>query len=74
IEKAIRDNDIHLTRGAPGRRQASVARLDTAQRDSGTRYTREMEVSAEHAKGREDSQHTPTCLLYTNPIPRDNTI
>jgi hypothetical protein len=32
IEKAIRDNDIHLTRGAHGRRQASVAALDSTAR------------------------------------------
>lgn len=60
IEKAIRDNDIHLTRGAHGRRQASVAALDSALRDSGTGYSGEMEVSAEQAKGREDSEDTPT--------------
>ena len=60
IEKAIRDNDIHLTRGAHGRRQASVAALDSSLRESGTGYSGEMEVSAEQAKGREDSEDTPT--------------
>ncbi|MFU0948670.1 hypothetical protein ACM26Q_23575 [Kluyvera ascorbata] len=60
IEKAIRDNDIHLTRGAHGRRQASVVALDSALRDSGTGYSGEMEVSAEQAKSREDSEDTPT--------------
>lgn len=56
IEKTIRDNDIHLTRGAHNRRQASVAALDSALRDSGTGYSGEMEVSAEQAKGRDDNE------------------
>ncbi|MCK6990144.1 hypothetical protein [Enterobacter asburiae] len=60
IEKGIRDNDIHLTRGAHGRRQASVAALDSALLESGTGYSGEMEVSAEQAKGREDSEDVPT--------------
>ncbi|HFV9294913.1 TPA: hypothetical protein ACIAIE_004804 [Serratia fonticola] len=55
IEKAIRDNDIHLTRGAHNRRQASVAALDSSLRESGTGYSGEMEVSAEQAKGRDDN-------------------
>ncbi|EAA8413880.1 hypothetical protein HU47_15095 [Salmonella enterica subsp. enterica serovar Abaetetuba] len=60
IEKTIRDNDVHLTRNAHNLRQASVAALDSALRDSGTGYSGEMEVSAEQAKGREDSEDTPT--------------
>ncbi|OKP23339.1 hypothetical protein [Serratia fonticola] len=55
IEKTIRDNDIHLTRGAHNRRQASVAALDSSLRESGTGYSGEMEVSAEQAKGRDDN-------------------
>ena len=55
IEKAIRDNDIHLTRGVHGRRQASVAALDSALRESGTGYSGEMEVSAEQARCRDES-------------------
>lgn len=55
IEKAIRDNDIHLTRGAHNRRQASVAALDSTLRESGTGYSGEMEVSAEQARGRDES-------------------
>ncbi|EAT6369374.1 hypothetical protein E5458_07690 [Salmonella enterica] len=56
IEKTIRDNDIHLTRGAHNRRQASVAALDSSLRESGNGYSGEMEVSAEQAKGRDDNQ------------------
>lgn len=55
IEKTIRDNDIHLTRGAHNRRQASVAALDSSLRESGTGYSGEMEISAEQAKGRDDN-------------------
>ena len=55
IEKTIRDNDIHMTRGAHNRRQASVAALDSSLRESGTGYSGEMEVSAEQAKGRDDN-------------------
>lgn len=58
IEKAIRDNDIHLTRGAHGRRQASVAALDSALRDSGTGYDGDMEFSVEQARGRDESDET----------------
>lgn len=60
IEKTIRDNDIHLTRGAHGRRQASLAALDNSLRESGTGYSGEMEVSTEQAKGRDDNEDTPT--------------
>lgn len=60
IEKTIRDNDIHLTRGAHGRRQASLAALDSSLRESGTGYSGEMEVSVEQAKGRDDHDDTPT--------------
>ncbi|WP_291969469.1 hypothetical protein [Candidatus Symbiopectobacterium sp.] len=60
IEKTIRDNDIHLTRGAHGRRQASLAALDTSLRESGTGYSGEMEVSAEQAKGRDENDDAPT--------------
>lgn len=55
IEKTIRDNDIHLTRGAHGRRQASVAALDSSLRESGTGYSGEMEISVEQAKSRDDN-------------------
>jgi hypothetical protein len=55
IEKTIRDNDVHLTRGAHGRRQASVAALDSSLRESGTGYSGEMEVSVEQAKSRDDN-------------------
>lgn len=60
IEKTLRDNDIHLTRGAHGRRQASLAALDTSLRESGTGYSGEMEVSAEQAKGRDENDDAPT--------------
>ena len=56
IEKTIRDNDNHLTRGAHNRRQASVAALDNSLLESGTGYSGEMEVSAEQAKGRDDNE------------------
>ena len=55
IEKTIRDNDDHLTRSSHGRRQASVAALDSSLRESGTGYDGEMEFSAEQAKGRDDN-------------------
>lgn len=51
IEKTIRDNDGHLTRGAHNRRQASVAALDNTLRESGIGYEGDMEFSAEQAKG-----------------------
>jgi len=60
IEKTIRDNDIHLTRGAHGRRQASVAALDGKLREGDTGYSGEMEVSAEQTKGRDDNEDTQT--------------
>lgn len=60
IEKTIRDNDVHLTRNAHNRRQASVAALDSTLRESGTGYTGEMEVSVEQAKGRDDHDDSPT--------------
>jgi len=60
IEKTIRDNDVHLTRNAHNRRQASVAALDSTLRESGTGYTGEMEFSAEQAKGRDDNDDSPT--------------
>ena len=60
IEKTIRDNDDHLTRNAHNRRQASVAALDTSLRESGIGYEGEMEFSAEQAKGRDETDDTPT--------------
>ncbi|HHZ9505478.1 hypothetical protein [Citrobacter portucalensis] len=60
IEKTIRDNDDHLTRNAHDRRQASVAALDNSLRQSGTGYDGEMEFSAEQAKGRDETDDTPT--------------
>lgn len=60
IEKTIRDNDDHLTRNAHNRRQASVAALDTSLRESGIGYDGEMEFSAEQAKGRDETEDTPT--------------
>lgn len=60
IEKTIRDNDDHLTRNAHDRRQASVAALDTSLRESGIGYDGEMEFSAEQAKGRDETDDTPT--------------
>ncbi|HIB9044498.1 hypothetical protein [Atlantibacter hermannii] len=60
IEKTIRDNDDHLTRNAHNRRQASVAALDTSLRESGIGYDGEMEFSAEQAKGRDETDDTPT--------------
>ncbi|QXB19805.1 hypothetical protein [Lelliottia amnigena] len=55
IEKTIRDNDNHLTRNSHGRRQASVAALDSSLSESGIGYGGEMEFSAEQAKGRDDN-------------------
>jgi len=60
IEKTIRDNDDHLTSNAHNRRQASVAALDTSLRESGIGYDGEMEFSAEQAKGRDETDDTPT--------------
>ncbi|QLU14942.1 hypothetical protein [Citrobacter freundii] len=60
IEKTIRDNDDHLTRNAHNRRQASVAALDNSLRESGIGYDGEMEFSAEQAKGRDETDDTPT--------------
>lgn len=60
IEKTIRDNDGHLTRGAHNLRQASIMALDNSLRESGTGYDGEMEFSVEQAKGREDNEDTPT--------------
>lgn len=60
IEKTIRDNDDHLTRNAHNRRLASVAALDTSLRESGIGYEGEMEFSAEQAKGRDETDDTPT--------------
>ena len=60
IEKTIRDNDDHLTRNAHNRRQASIAALDTSLRESGIGYDGEMEFSAEQAKGRDETDDTPT--------------
>lgn len=59
IEKALHDNDEHLTRNAHGRRQASVAAMDSALRQSGTGYNGDMEFSAEQTKGREDNEDAP---------------
>lgn len=60
IEKTIRDNDGHLTRGAHNLRQASIMALDNSLRESGTGYDGEMEFSVEQAKGREDNDDTST--------------
>jgi len=60
IEKAIRDNDDHLTRGAHNMRQASLAALDRTLSENGTGYAGEMEFSVEQAKSREDNEDTPT--------------
>lgn len=59
IEKALRDNDEHLTRNSHGRRQASVAAMDSTLRDSGTGYNGDMEFSVEQTKGREDNDDIP---------------
>lgn len=59
IEKAIRDNDDHLTRGAHNMRQASLAALDKTLSENGTGYAGEMEFSVEQAKGREDNDDAP---------------
>lgn len=59
IEKALRDNDEHLTRNSHGRRQASVAAMDSTLRDSGTGYNGDMGFSVEQTKGREDNDDTP---------------
>lgn len=59
IEKALRDNDEHLTRNSHGRRQASVAAMDSTLRDSGTGYNGDMEFSVEQTKSREDNDDTP---------------
>ncbi|HFP9395745.1 TPA: hypothetical protein ACHOZE_004444 [Raoultella ornithinolytica] len=60
IEKTIRDNDGHLTRGAHTLRQASLMALDNSLRDSGTGYDGDLEFSVEQTKGREDNDDTPT--------------
>lgn len=62
IEKALRDNDEHLTRNSHGRRQASVAAMDSTLRDSGTGYNGDMEFSVEQTKGREDNDDTPSLM------------
>lgn len=59
IEKAIRDNDDHLSRGAHQTRQASLAALDRTLSENGTGYAGEMEFTVEQAKGREDNDDTP---------------
>lgn len=60
IEKTIRDNDNHLTRGAHGRRQASIAALDSKLRESGIGYGGDMEFNAEQTKGRDEQDDEPT--------------
>lgn len=60
IEKAMRDNDDHLTRNSHNRRQASVAALDSSLRNSGTGYDGDMEFSAEQAKSRDENEDAPT--------------
>lgn len=60
IEKTIRDNDGHLTRGAHNLRQASIMALDSKLRESGTGYDGEMEFSVEQAKGRDETDDSPT--------------
>ncbi|MGX5055997.1 hypothetical protein ACWKX9_20385 [Enterobacter asburiae] len=47
IEKAMRDNDEHLTRGAHERRQASVIATNQALSEQESGYRGELEVSAE---------------------------
>lgn len=59
IEKAIRDNDHHLSRGAHQTRQASLAALDKTLSENGTGYSGDLEFTVEQAKGREDSDDTP---------------
>ncbi|MGK0739984.1 hypothetical protein ACSFCX_06570 [Yokenella regensburgei] len=58
IEKTIRDNDLHLTRGAHNLRQASIMALDSTLRESGTGYDGDMEFSVEQTRGRDDSDET----------------
>ncbi|MEQ9902565.1 hypothetical protein [Pectobacterium aroidearum] len=60
IEKTIRDNDEHLTKGAHKLRQASLAALDKSLSESNTGYAGEMEFSVEQAKGREENNDAPT--------------
>lgn len=60
IEKTIRDNDGHLTRGAHNLRQASVMALDSSLRNGDTGYDGELEMSVEQTKGREDNDEMPT--------------
>lgn len=59
IEKAIRDNDHHLSRGAHQTRQASLAALDKTLSENNTGYSGDLEFTVEQAKGREDSDDTP---------------
>lgn len=60
IEKAIRDNDNHLSRGAHQTRQASLAALDKTLSENGSGYAGEMEFTVEQAKSREDSDDAAT--------------
>lgn len=59
IEKAIRDNDDHLSRGAHQIRQASLAALDKTLTENRTGYSGELEFSAEQMKGREENEDAP---------------
>lgn len=60
IEKAIRDNDNHLSRGAHQTRQASLAALDKTLSENGSGYSGEMEFTVEQMKGREENEDAPT--------------
>lgn len=59
IEKALRDNDNHLSRGAHQTRQASLAALDKTLSENGSGYGGEMEFTVEQVKGREDNDDAP---------------
>jgi len=60
IEKAIRDNDHHLSNGAHQVRQASLAALDKTLSENGSGYGGEMEFTVEQVKGRDDNDDAPT--------------
>ncbi|MEH5014090.1 hypothetical protein [Phytobacter diazotrophicus] len=60
IEKAIRDNDHHLSRGAHQTRQASLAALDKTLSENESGYAGEMEFTVEQVKGRDENDDTPT--------------
>ena len=56
IEKAMRDNDGHLTRAAHDRRQASVIAVNNSLNEQENGYRGELEVSAEQRLNADDDR------------------